>query len=221
MRKTAVRLAAAGLMLVFVAGVLRAADVTVNEILARMEQAEGKIATVSFDFTQEISYKLTKEKQTNAGEVVFQKPNNLYLKQTNPLEQVIIANGKKVWIYTPAYKQVLSDSWKRWTQSSLVPSSMLNFGQNYSDLKKKYDFSLEGTENGDYVLLLVPRAKEAYAWQLKLWIDQTSMAPGKAVLYGDNVTITTRTLNYKVNPPVDKKLFMFQAPPGVETLSIP
>lgn len=196
-----------------------AGAVTVDEVLARMEESERKITAVSFDFTQEISYTLTKEKQTNAGDAVYQKPNNLYLKQKSPLEQVIISNGKKVWIYTPTYKQVLVDTWKKWMQSSMVPSSMLNFGQNYDDLKKQYAITLAGTEEKAYVLLLTPRTKDG--WQLKLWIDQDSLTPSKAVLFAENITITTNTLNYRINPQVDKSRFTFQAPPGVETLNIP
>jgi len=198
---------------------LRAAEPTVDDIMARMEKAEANIQAVSFEFTQEIAYTVTREKQKNAGEVIFQKPANLYVKQKNPLEQIIISNGKKVWIYTPSYRQVLVDNWKKWMGSSLAPASLLNFGQNYRDLKSKYIFSFVGTEQGKYVLLLTPRSKEV--WQLKLWIDADLLFPAKAALFGDSVTITTETLNYRLNPPIDKKLFIFQAPSGVDVLNVP
>jgi outer membrane lipoprotein carrier protein len=212
------RLFITGMMLI-AATAARGATASVEDILARMEKSEAGIQAVRFAFTQEIAYTVTKEKQTNSGEAVFQKPANIRVCQKSPLEQIITTNGKKVWIYTPAYRQVLVDSWKKWAASSLVPASLLNVGQNYKELKEKYTFSLAGTEGKDYVLLLTPRTKEA--WRLKLWIDSDTLVPAKAVLFGDTVTVTTETIQYKINPPLEKGLFTFSAPAGVEVLNVP
>jgi outer membrane lipoprotein carrier protein len=202
-----------------VAGPAFSSEMTIDEILDRMEKADAGIKNVQFEFTQEIVYPLTKEKQTNSGEVIFQKPNNLYLKQKNPLEQIIVSNGKKVWIYTPAYHQAVVDSWKKWTSSSMVPASVLNFGQSVPELKKRYTFTYKGLEDADYVILLTPKAKDS--WQLTFWINSESFIPAKVSLSGDNVTVTTETRNYKLNPAVDKKIFSFKAPAGVEVLNLP
>ena len=194
-------------------------EITLNEIISKMEESEKRIESVQFEFTQEISYTITGEKQSNSGEAIYQKPDCLYMKHKNPLEQVIISNGKKVWIYTPSYNQVLVDNWKKWTSSSMVPASMINFGQNLNDLKKKYTFNYAGREDNKYVLLLVPQKKEQ--WQLKLWIEPESFIPSRASLSGENITITTQTRNFKVNPKLDKGMFNFQAPKGVDVLNLP
>ena len=196
-----------------------ASEITLNEIVAKMDSAEKKIESLQFGFTQEIVYGITGERQSNSGEAVFQKPDNLYMKQQNPIEQVIVSNGRKVWIYTPAYRQVIVDKWKKWASSSMIPASMTNFGESISDLRLKYDFTYAGVDNSMYVLVLVPKKKEQ--WQLKLWIDQESFLPVVTCLTGENVSITTETSSLKVNPKLDIRMFNFQPPAGVEVLNLP
>ncbi len=101
----------------------------------------------------------------------------------------------------------------------MVPSSLLNFGTAFSDLKKNYSFSYLGAEEGRYVLLLTPRKKPL--WKMRLWIDAEKLVPTKALLEGDNVTVETITSNYAINPPIDEQLFRFKAPPGTEVMSLP
>jgi len=198
-----------------------AEEASLDTILVKMEQAEQKIEAVQFDYQQDINYTLTGEKQTNSGQVIFQKPNNLYIKQLNPVPQMIIANGKKVWVYTPSYNQVATDSWQRWMKSSLVPASLLNLGQNWAEMKKNYAFTSLGTEGEDYLLLLSPKKKGADDWKMKLWIDSKEFIPHKASLLGGNISITTETKNYKVNPQIDKNMFNFRPPPRTEVINIP
>jgi outer membrane lipoprotein carrier protein len=192
---------------------------TLDGIMQKMEKADASIQTATFDFTQDIIYTLTNEKQSNTGTVTFAKPANIYMKQNNPIEQIIISNGSKVWVYTPSYKQAIVDSWKKWSANSMVPASLLNFGKNFGDLKKNYEFSYLGTEGGDHLILLQPKKKEL--WKMKFWIDAERFVPKKAEVSGDNVCIVTETKNYAVNPTVDKKIFTFKAPAGVDVLQVP
>jgi outer membrane lipoprotein carrier protein len=196
-----------------------ASAITVEDLLQRMEEADRTVTAATFDFRQDIIYNLTKERQKNNGSVAFKKPNSLSVNQKTPLEQTIVTNGKKVWIYTPGYKQVLIDSWKKWTSSSMVPASLLNFGQNWGELRENYTFTYLGDENGEYLLLLAPKKKDR--WQMKLWIEQKRFIPVRASLEGENITIETVIENYRINPPLDDALFNFQPPKDVEVLKMP
>ena len=119
-------------------GAVIAAELTLDEVTAKMEEADKNVTSLEFAFTQEISYNLTKEKQTSGGNVSFMKPSSLYVKTNRPLEQEIISDGKKVWIYTPKYRQVIVDNWKKWTANSFVPVSIINFGKGWKDLRKRF-----------------------------------------------------------------------------------
>lgn len=193
---------------------------TRESIIQRMEEAEKNIQSVSFSFTQDIVYNLTNEKQTNRGEINFRKPRKLHVRQFNPIEQIIVSNGKKVWIYTPTYGQVVIDNWKKWIKNTMVPSSMFDFtGTNWAEMQKQYSFTYDGDEDGAYVMTLSPLA--AGGWRMKFWIDTATLMPVKAVLYGDSITVTTRTANYTLNPDIDAKIFDFKTPEGVEVLTLP
>lgn len=194
--------------------------VTAETLIQRMVTAEKDIRAVSFSFTQDIVYNLTNEKQTNKGEINFQKPRRLHVRQFNPIEQIIVSNGKKVWIYTPTYGQVVVDNWKKWIKNTMVPSSMFDFnGASWAEMQKQYTFTYDGDEDGAHVMSLAPIA--AGGWRMKFWIDTQTLMPVKAVLYGDNITVTTRTADYKLNPDIDAKLFDFKTPAGVEVLTLP
>lgn len=192
---------------------------TIDTLLSRMEGSEKTMQGLRFVYKQDIIYNLTKEKQTNSGEVSFRRPNSLNIKQHNPLEQVIVTNGKKVWIYTPAYNQVIVDSWKKWSESSMVPSSLVNMSGNWSDLKKKYTFAYLGAENDLDVVLMTPKSKED--WKLKLWIERSHSIPVKSSMLADSVTIHTEMKEYTVNPELDKSLFEFRPPQGADVLTLP
>ena len=197
-----------------------ASAVTLEDVMELVDSADKSTYALQFEYKQEIAYTLTNEKQANSGVVSFIKPDSLYLTQSKPLEQVIVANGKKVWIYTPSYKQVIEDDWKKWADNSMVPASLVSFGKGLSDLRKKYTFSYMGAEGSDYVLSLTSLTKNGNnLFELMLWINSAGF-PERIVLKGENVTVTTQIINQKVNPALDKNLFKFKAPVGVEILKI-
>lgn len=207
------------LLLGAMAPLLAADAFNLDKFLADMENAEKSITSVSFDYHQEISFSLTREKQLNSGSALFQKPSGVKITQSKPIQQTIISDGSKVWVYTPEYGQVIQDSWKKWTKNSLVPDSLVNMGQNWKDLKKRYVFAYAGKEQAGTVLVLAPREKDV--WKIKLWIDPETFVVNRMTLNGENVTITTFAYNYKLNPPVEKDAFKFKPPKGVEVMKMP
>jgi outer membrane lipoprotein carrier protein len=194
-------------------------DMTLESITAKMEEADKSVNSIEFEFSQEIVYNLTNEKQLNNGKVTYLRPDNIIIKQNSPLEQEIVSNGKKVWIYTPKYRQVIVDNWKKWIKSSMVPESIVNFSKDWKDLKRRYNISYEGRDGNRYVLLFKPAEKESF--QMKFWVDSDSFMPVKIFILGDNVTIKTEMFNKVLNPKLDKKLFIFKAPAGIEIMNLP
>ncbi|MFC1501698.1 outer membrane lipoprotein carrier protein LolA, partial [Elusimicrobiota bacterium] len=86
---------------------LYSAELSLEEIMSEMDLCDEKIESVRFDFKQDIIYEITGETQTNSGAITLQRPSKFYIVQKKPVEQIIVSNGKKVWIYTPTYNQVL------------------------------------------------------------------------------------------------------------------
>jgi outer membrane lipoprotein carrier protein len=190
-----------------------------DKFLTDMENAEKNITSVMFDYNQEINFTLTKEKQLNSGQAVFLKPSGVSITQTKPIKQTIISDGTKVWIYTPEYGQVIQDNWKKWTKNSLVPDSLVNMGQNWKDMRKKYTFTYIGSEDAGTVLTLTPKVKDL--WKIKLWIDPKTFVVNRMTLTAENVAITTYAYNYQLNKPLDKNMFKFKPPKGAEVMKMP
>jgi len=196
---------------------LFAAGFSLEDFLERMNDNEKKITALEFEFKQDIVFTLTREKQTVSGKILFKKPSSMKFSQVLPDEQYIISNGKKVWIYNPAYRQVIVDSWAKWTKNSMVPASLMNFGNSVDDLKKNYEISyLE--QDGEDTVLLSPLKDNA--WKLKLWISR-DFNISKTVLTGENITVNTTASNYKINPAADDSIFNFKPPQGVQSLEMP
>jgi outer membrane lipoprotein carrier protein len=188
-------------------------------LLAAMEQADQAVTTGRFSFTQDVVYTLTGEKQRTSGTVAFKKPASVSLSQQEPVEQHIISDGKKVWIYTPSYKQVVQDTWKKWTANSMVPDTLFNFGQNLPELRGKYHFSYRGQDGDFYLLHLAPKAPEQ--WSITLWVSTATCMPVRVRMEGENIALVTEAKNVEINPSLDRTLFTFTPPPGIDVITLP
>jgi outer membrane lipoprotein carrier protein len=206
---------------VFSAGISAETKSKIDEILLNMENADANIKTVRFNIYQEINYTLTKEKQIVEGEIAFKKPENFYFKQTKPMEQIINANGRKIWIYTPAYNQLMVDSWKNWLKNGFVPSSLLSFSNDWKEMKNNYTFEYLGDEDNCFIIGLTPsKESAASSWKMNIWIDSKLFVPKKVKLFAENIEITTNTSEYVVNGKIDDSLFHFKIPKGVEPVKM-
>jgi len=213
-------LLAVSLLSVLSVASLRGED-KIASLLSEMEKTDNAIKALSFSFTQEISYTLTGEKQNVAGEIVFSKPDSFNFKQSKPMIQTIVANKKKVWIYTPSYNQVVTDTWRRWANNGVIPNSITTFSSGWSEMKKKYIFSYGGEDAQFYILNLKPKKKEAFSWAITMWVDRKDFCPRKMLLVGENIRISTVCENYKINPALDLKMFNFVPPSGVDIIEMP
>lgn len=192
---------------------------TVDEIIAAMSAAEKNITTLQFNYEQEIVYIPTNERQRMTGTVSWAQPDRLFIRQTAPVRQDIISNGKKIWIYTPQYRQALVDTVKRRGEITMASSLMLNIGRASAEMQKKYTVTLAGEESGADILSLAPREKDLLPAQV--WVDRRTSMPVKAVFDGDGMEIRLAIGGYRFNPRLDKNMFTFIPPDGVEVISMP
>ncbi|MCB4792401.1 MAG: outer membrane lipoprotein carrier protein LolA [Elusimicrobia bacterium] len=204
---------------------LTAYETKLDEILSNLEKNDEAVENIKFNYTQDITYTLTNEIQHTYGQMIFSKPNNFYFKQDKPLDQEIVSNGKKVWIYTPSYKQVIVDDVQRWLKSGILPNSTISLNLNWKELKSKYSFEYLGEENGAYLLLFTPLAVQAEAkdgslnsWKMKLWFDTKEYSPLRVDLLGENISVITKISGYARDQKIDKKIFVFKAPKGVDIM---
>lgn len=113
-------------------------------IFAVTAQADGVSALKDFvrevksgraEFTQTVSSPDGVRKKMSSGTFEFQRPNQFRFAYTKPFEQLIVADGQKVWIFDPDLKQASS---RRMNQAlGTTPAALLAGGNLERDFKLK------------------------------------------------------------------------------------
>lgn len=151
--------------------------------------------------------------QDSKGTMALERPNRFRFQYTEPYEQLIVADGEKVWVYDPELKQVTVRS----IGASLgnTPALLLS-----SDRPISSAFSLteEGRKDGLLWVSLKPFDKNATFKHIRLGF----LGPKLVVMsMKDNFGQTTqvRFIDLVRNAKLDPKLFQFKPPPGVDVLT--
>ncbi len=187
------------------------------EIMAGLKAWDASLETLKADFTQEVNFKEAGLKQSIKGTLNYVKPNFLRIEHAKPARQVVVTDKTDIWIYKPEDKQAVRTSWEAWrrTQDQNF-SGILDFG-NYSALGVRNNTRVEGGKNGEpYKVTFTPRSGEAYA--LTLTLSATDYFPMDAELSVGDTLIKTHLTNVEKNAAVDKEIFKFSPPKGVEVL---
>src|SRR5207302_1377922 len=126
--------------------------------------------------------------QTCQGHAFFKAPGRFRIERAAEREQIFICNGKKLWIFTPSYQQVLTGSWKGWAKTQQMLPGWIDL-ENYVDrLEKGFALSLE--DGGPDASVLVARPKgEAPGETLRLWIRPGEFLPARTELKSGETVI--------------------------------
>lgn len=189
-----------------------------DDVLAKMEAVDKKINTAEITYTQEIFYSATKEKQVITGNLKYKKPDNIFIVQKTPQEQMVYIDGKKITIYTPENSQAVVDSWKDVVNGDFTPTSMVNFSSNWKSIQKDNTITYVGEDDQNYIISVAPAKKNE--WNMQLHVDKTTMLPKKAIVTAAGLIVNVDISDYKVNQSFKKDIFKFTAPAGVEVIEL-
>ena len=79
---------------------------TLGDILAEMEKANTAFKTLKASIVYTRTITLLEYTEVSEGELSYKKPKRMYLKFYPPRDEVNVVDGKYVWVYHPAEKQV-------------------------------------------------------------------------------------------------------------------
>lgn len=71
-----------------------------------LQQKLAKFTVINADFTQQVINPEGKVIQESAGNLTISRPGNFRWQVTSPDDELILANGKNMWIYSPFIEQV-------------------------------------------------------------------------------------------------------------------
>lgn len=173
----------------------------------------------SFDarFEQTIAEKGKEAFNKTSGYLKILRPGLFYWMSEQPDEILVVADGDSIWTYDMELEQIVQND----QQTSMGQSPAAILAGEVVDLDQEYEItSLEPNECLDKVdtcFQLSPKAADSVFMEIKIGFSGTSL---QSIVLQDALdqTIETRFFDVKINAPMDKKLFDFTPPPGVDLI---
>jgi outer membrane lipoprotein carrier protein len=168
------------------------------------------INSLSADFTQQIMGQDNKQLQRLTGNLSLKKPNQLRWNVVSPMPQLVISDGKLVWLYDPDLEQVVIQSFSDDFMAN--PISIL-----LGDLDQlNRDFTVSLISNDRFSLK--PKQKNSLFVAIQLrFIDSVLNRIDYQDNFGQNTQLTLSQV--KLNPQFSKTPFVFDIPQAVDIIN--
>lgn len=189
--------------------------------LALLEEAGERYRDVeSFcaDFRQALHVPLLKETTRSSGTLCQKKPNLFAMRFTDPMGDVLLADGESFWVYYPSSdpRQVLQFSME--TQPGGV-----DFHREFLDSPgEKYELSYGGEvlleDRSTHLITLKPLRPSGFQ-EASIWLDSQRSLILQARIGMEDGSVRTVTLSrIQLNPPEDPGRFRFVTPDGARVI---
>ncbi len=164
-------------------------------------------------FAQQVFDNKGKRKESTSGRVAMSAPRLFRWEYLKPFPQLIIADGKHVWVYDPDLKQASVRSQGAEEQTS--PLAALTDPQR---LDRDFNVKDAGTASGLDWLELTPKQTENASFQsARLGFDKTGLARMEVLdTLGQRTEIVFS--GWKRNPKFPAKTFRFTPPKGTDVV---
>ncbi len=191
---------------VLVLSSLSFAAVPPDDIVSKLQQKYETISTIEADFVQEATSKAMKRSDTSEGRVYFKKPGKMRWEYRKPLQDLIVSNGKTIWVYQPDLAQAIEKPFD--AGASVLATDFLS---GIGDLKK--NFKVKVADNG--TITLVPKDPGENIRKITLSLDPGGLVRKTTIddAFGNETSITFK--NLKTNTELKDSLFEFKPPKGV------
>jgi outer membrane lipoprotein carrier protein len=177
----------------------------VESFLKGLEGLQAQFQQVLTDRSGEIRDKAS-------GTLAIRRPNRFRWDYSEPYEQVIVADGTRIWLYDGDLEQVtvrkLDDT------LSATPAMLLSGEGNLED---NFRVTQYGREGGiDWVRMEPKRGDTDFKW-VRLGFEGPVL---RAMQLSDKLGQTTQLEFSKLerNPPLDPSRFTFTVPPGADVI---
>lgn len=160
-------------------------------------------------FTQTVTSTDGARKKTSSGQFEFQRPNRFRFDYTKPFQQLIVADGNKVWTYDTDLNQASS---RRIAQAlGATPAALLAGGS----LDAEFTLSAQPAKDGLEWALAVPKAKDGPFQQMRMGFKGRLLAAVEVTdSFGQRSLL--QFSGFEGNVPLDAQRFRFVPPQGAD-----
>ena len=168
--------------------------------------------TASGEFTQRVSGAKVKVPQTSSGRFVFQRPGKFRWVYERPYEQLLVADGEKLYLYDKDLNQVTVKS-----LAAALPASPASILFGTDDFESHFEVRDTGARDGLAWIEARPRAKDSQFDRIAIGFrDGLPQALELTDAFGQISQL--RFSRVERNPKVDPQSFRFTPPPGADVL---
>jgi outer membrane lipoprotein carrier protein len=179
-----------------------------------LERFAAELERFQADFTQTVKSQDGRIQDQTQGQVWLQKPDKLRWVYSGEFPEIIVADGKNIWVYDESLEQVTVKP-----QTEQAADSPLMILADVSQLDAQFLVTELGEFNGVSLLELRSRDSESEFERILL-----GMGPGGIRMMAMEDAFGQRTeINFEnilINPPADPELFYFTPPEGTDVVGV-
>jgi outer membrane lipoprotein carrier protein len=199
------------------ASTLDAPLLSLDDVIKKVEK-HYSVSGFTADFSQTSSIKAMEITDSASGRAFFKRSGKMRWEYETPDPQMIITDGKTLWVFRPEDNQVMIGR----APSFFEGGKGFSFLSDMKVIRQKFSMVLEKeTEEEFFVLKLLPREKTYDIVEIYLWISRKTFDVVRILTYnsyGDETRIVFNNIQLQEN--LDDSLFNFEISEGVEVLQL-
>lgn len=189
-----------------------AAPAAADDGYQRVERFLGSLQGLQADFKQTLTDSKGQVTEQSSGTLAIRRPNRFRWDYREPHEQLIVADGKRIWLYDNDLEQVTV---RRLDESlSGTPAMLLggegNLADNFNVTKTTQDAAAQ------WVMMEPKRNDTDFKWVRLGFAAEALKFMQLADKLGQITTLEFSKL--EKNPPLDPSRFTFTIPPGADVI---
>ena len=162
-------------------------------------------------FTQTVTSPDGARKKVSSGSFEFQRPNRFRFAYTKPFEQLIVADGQKVWIFDADLNQVSSRQLGKALSST--PAALLAGGA----LEQDFNLSAEPAQGALEWALATPKARDGPFQSMRVGFRGKALEAVEIVdSFGQRSVLQFG--GFAANAAIAPEQFRFTVPPGADLI---
>lgn len=200
--------------ILFVFFLFGSTNILADDSTQQLVQLLSSINSMQSNFVQTVYDSNQNVLQETSGKLSLQRPGKFRWVTESPSQQILIADGKRVWFYDIDLAQVSVR--KQETINDGTPALLLSGA--ITKLAQDFFVAPINSENNTQAFKLTPKQKNNLFQSVELYFTNGKLIRMRLM---DNLNQTTeiKFSNVKLNPVLDMKLFLFTPPTGVDVVT--